>query len=129
MKKGNSSWKPASVTDLVDKDPNYRYRLAYKDSDNIAKKKAEGWEIVDKKTDQVSPEKHNRLNDGSSMDTAIVCRDTILMRMPEETALERDAYYDGVNKHRESALTAHVKNEVGKEGAATHGDITISSRS
>lgn len=127
MKKGNSSWKPASVTDVTGKEDGYRYRWVNKDSDNVAKKKAEGWEFVSKATDKASPESSNRIDDGASLTSAYEKRDVVLMKLDEETAQGRDAYFNAETERRQSGLTAHLKKELGKEGAETHGDITISS--
>jgi len=127
VKKGNSSWKPSSVTDVVGKDPNYRYRWVNKDPDNMAKKEAEGWEKVNglqaESVDTLDPSK-----DGHKMTSVIEKRDVILQRIPEDLAQERDAYYNGENQRRISGLTAHIKKDLEKTGATAHGEITISSR-
>lgn len=128
MKKGTASWKPAAVTDIEGKEAGYRYRWANKDSDNLAKKHAEGWSMVDKTTDKATPEAHNRLDDGASLSTVYEKKDVVLMRIPEELAQERDAYFNAETERRQAGLTAHLKQELGKDGASVHGDITISSR-
>lgn len=128
LKKGNSSWKPASVTEVIGLDPDFRHRWVNKDPDNLAKKQAEGWVSVDKTKDQATPTEHNRLNEGESLTSAYEKRDVVLMKIPEELAQERDAYFNNETARRTSGLTAHIKKEVGKEGGETHGDITISSR-
>ncbi len=128
FKKGNSSWKPASVTDVTGKEPGYRYRWVNKDPDNLAKKVQEGWETINGlQSDGATPE-DSRINDGHKMTSVTEKRDVILQRIPEELALERDAYYNNESDRRISGLTAHIKKDLGKEGAAMHGEITISSR-
>lgn len=128
VKKGNSSWKPASVLDVTDKEEGYRYRWSSKTPDNLAKKSAEGWETVSKL--QSSPAGHDslRIQDGKQMTTTLEKHDCILQRIPEEIALERDAYHKDRNDKQVSGLTSHIKKDLAKDGAEAHGDITISSR-
>lgn len=129
LKKGNSSWKPASATDVVNKEAGYRYRWARKDQDNIAKKKAEGWETVSGLTsDKATPEITNRINDGKSVSSVYEKHDVILQRIPEEIAQGRDAYFNAETERRTAGLTAHIKKDLAKDGAPSHGEITISSR-
>lgn len=129
LKKGNSSWKPASVTDVINKEAGYRYRWSEKSTDNLFKKQAEGWETVNGlQGDAVKPDQPNRIDGGAKMTSIYEKHDLILQRIPEDLALERDAYYNNETARRTSGLTAHVKKEIGKEGAQSHGDITISSR-
>lgn len=128
-KKGRSSWKPASVTDVVNKEPGYRYRWANKGSDNIITKETEGWEKVSSLTaDQATPTDTGRIDDGQSLSSVYEKKDVVLMRIPEETAQERDAYFQEKSDRQISSLTAHVKKEINKGGAPAHGNITISSR-
>lgn len=129
LKKGNSSWKPASVTDVANKEAGYRYRWSGKTPDNLAKKQAEGWETVSGlQSDQATPYGVGKIEDGKSLSSVYEKHDLVLQRIPEAVAQERDAYYNGETERRTAGLTAHIKKEIGKEGAETHGDITISSR-
>jgi hypothetical protein len=127
VKKGKTSWKPASVTDVVDKDPSKRYRLVNKDADNLAKKRAEGWEIETKATGgsaKLVPD--GQINTGSNLGSTYERKDVILMSMPEEMAQERNKYFDEMTQRRTQGLTAHLKKEL-KGTAPTHGKITIGS--
>ncbi len=128
-KKGNPSWKPASLNDFTDKEPGYRYRMSRNDPDNLAKKAQEGWENVS--GSQSPTTKHieaGRIDDGKALTSVLEGRDWVLQRIPEELAQERDVYYNNESERRIAGLTAHIKKELGNEGAETHGDITISSR-
>jgi len=129
LKKGNSSWKPASLNDFVDKEDGFRYRMSRKDPNNLAKKEQEGW--VNVSAVQGSQTKHieaGRIDDGKALTSVQEGHDWILQRIPENVAAERDAYYNNESERRVAGLTAHIKKELGNEGAETHGDITISSR-
>lgn len=130
LKKGNPTWSPANVAEILGKEEGYRYRKLRKDPTNLANKEQEGWEIVSgingsKTTSEAGA---GRINDGKALGSVREGTDWVLGRIPEETALGRDDYYNKENARRVSGLTAHVKKEVGKEGAQTHGNITVSSR-
>lgn len=129
VKKGKSSWQPASLNEFEGKEEGFRYRMVNKDPKNMAKKAAEGWEIPSsiqgQNTKHVEP---GRVEDGKNLTSVQEGHDWVLMRMPEEKALERDAYYNNETKRRTESLTAHIKKEVGKAGGEIHGEITISSR-
>lgn len=129
LNKGNSSWAPASVTDVAYKEAGYRYRWSRKEADNLYKKEQEGWQTVSGVTsDKATPEDSNRINEGKSLSSVYEKHDVVLQRLPEEIALERDKYWNNEAERRVSGLTAHIKKELTKEGAAAHGEITISSR-
>lgn len=128
MKKGNSSWKPASVLDVIGKEPGYRYRWSNKSPDNLAKKMTEGWETVSGTQADKSEHISKRIEDGKPLTSVREKHDCILQRIPEETALERDTYFNEKTARHTAGLTSHLKKEIGKEGAAMHGNITISSR-
>tara|TARA_R110000868_G_scaffold234425_1_gene488113 strand:+ start:674 stop:1141 length:468 start_codon:yes stop_codon:yes gene_type:complete len=131
LKKGNSSWKPASVTDVANKEDGYRYRWSYKSPDNLAKKEAEGWETVSGlHADKVAPTDNNRIEHGKSLTSVNEKYDVVLQRIPEEMAKARDEYHGEKNKRRMDGLTAHLKKEMRDKGgnAPVHGEITISSR-
>lgn len=129
LKKGNTSWKPASVTDVTGKEEGYRYRWSSKDANNLAKKEAEGWETVTSLTSDKTKEANSgRIQDGANLSTVREKHDVVLQRIPEELAQGRDAYYNNESERRISGLTAHIKKDLGKENAETHGEITISSR-
>ena len=131
MKKGKASWKPASITEVSDKDPGYRYRWVNKNPDNLAKKEQEGWEPVSKlSSDKASYVDPDRIQDGKQLTSTYEKHDCILQRLPEDIAKERDAYMNRESARRVGGLTAHLKKDMAKDGvnAPIHGDITISSR-
>lgn len=130
VKKGKTSWKPASVTDVVDKEDGYRYRWSNKDADNLHRKQAEGWETVSPlSSDKASPAEE-RFQDGKKLTSINEKHDCVLQRIPEELAQERDAYFNEQSARRTAGLTSHLKKEMKDKGgnAPVHGDITISSR-
>lgn len=129
LKKGNSSWQPASILDVTDKEPGYRYRWSSKTADNLAKKQAEGWETVSGvQSPKTQATENNYISDGGKLTSVTEKHDCILQRLPESVAEQRDEYYNNESQRRVAGLTAHIKKDLGKEGAAAHGDITISSR-
>jgi len=128
IKKGKPSWKPASVTDVIDKEPGYRYRWSNKLADNLAKKDAEGWETVSGLfSDKASGVDDGKITSGKKLTSVYEKHDVILQRIPEDVALERDAYINDRTKQRTLGLTSHFKKEASGIKAPTHGEITISS--
>jgi len=131
IKKGKSSWKPASLNEFVNKDDGYRYRMMRKDPDNLAKKEREGWEVVsgvnDPDSAHIDP---NRIEDGKPLTSVLEGRDWIYGRITEDMAESRDKYHDDKNEKQISGLTAHLKKDMNEKGggASVHGNITISSR-
>lgn len=129
VKKGNSSWSPASLNEFQGKEDGYRYRMSRKDANNLSKKSQEGWETVSAlQSNNITHEDPNRIEHGKPLTSVHEGHDWVLQRIPEEVAQKRDEYYNNEAERRTKGLTAHVKKELGKEGAAAHGDITISSR-
>lgn len=129
VKKGNSSWKPANVLDVFDKEPGYRYRIVEKSPRNLAKKIREGWEIQSGlNKGQTGIDTGNSLDIGKSLTSVMEGHDYVIARMPEEVALERDAYMNAETDRRTSALLRTTKQDLGKTGAAVHGSISIEKR-
>jgi len=129
LKKGYSSWKPASLNTFSDKEPGYRYRMSRKDQDNLAKKEQEGWETVSGiHSSDTAHQDPNRIEHGKSLTSVTEGRDWILQRIPEELAQKRDEYMNNKTSRRTEGLTAHIKKDLAKQGAGMHGEITISSR-
>lgn len=129
LKKGNSSWRPASLNEFSNKEEGYRYRMSRKDANNLSKKSQEGWETVSAiQSPETNQEEPNRIEHGKPLTSVQEGHDWILQRIPEEVAQGRDAYYNSESERRVAGLTAHIKKDLEKEGAEAHGDITISSR-
>lgn len=131
LKKGNSSWAPASLNEFEGKEDGYRYRMSRKDAHNLSKKAQEGWENVSSiQSGKIIQQSTNRIDDGAQLTSVHEGHDWILQRIPEEVAQERDRFYNNESHRRVAGLTSHFKNEMKKHGgnAPTHGDITISSR-
>lgn len=129
VKKGKSSWKPASLNEFVNKEDGYRYRMSRNDPANLSKKAQEGWENVSGiQSPQTAHDDPSRIEHGKPLTSVTEGHDWILQRIPEEVGQSRDEYIANETQRRTAGLTAHIKKELGKEGAETHGDITISSR-
>lgn len=129
-KRGKRSWKPAALNEFFNKEPGYRYRMASKDPYILAKRKQEGWETVSATTGngEAYQDPSRVGTDGKQLTSVIEGPDWILQRVPDEIADDMIAYYQEETDRRTSGLTAHLKKEVGREGASTHGEITINSR-
>lgn len=124
MKKGNGTWQPANVLDVFDKEPGFRYRVAEKSPRNIAKKQREGWEIVSAiQSPQTGNNTGNYVDTGKPLTSVLDGYDFVIMRIPEEEALKRDAYFNNESARRMMALKREAKKDVGD--APIHGSITM----
>lgn len=130
VKKGKPTWRPANVDDVFDKEEGYRYRKVNKDSRNMAKKLAERWEVVSDANGQQTTQEtgYGRIDAGKPLTSVRESYDTVLMRIPEEDALERDAYINNENARRIAGLKRQTKEELGSSNAPTHGSISMEKR-
>lgn len=89
-------WKPASKFGVVTRPNGYRVRWCEDTPANIAKKKAEGWEILDKTK---FPELKNTEYDVDATDskgltsTILKRNELVAMVIPEDVALDREEYH------------------------------------
>ena len=129
IKKGRPSWKPASnKLNVVKKVAGFRYRWCDKDEMNIEKKKAEGWEHVNKTTG-IPGESGQRSDvpDGKSLDSTQKYRELELMALPEEVAQERDRHFQELTDKQTVGLKKTLEDDLKKSGfkGGLHGKITI----
>ncbi len=128
LKKGSSTWKPANVLDIFDKEPGYTYRIVEKSPRNVAKKQREGWEIVSGiQSSGTGNNTGNYLDKGSQMTSVVEGYDYVVMRIPDEMAQERTDYFNAESGRRMSALKRQTDQDLGKigNGAPVHGSITM----
>jgi len=124
-KKGNRRWAPAAPLGIKAKDPSNRLRWVHAEPANMLKKRAEGWEQA-----SVGDAVHDRPNgveSGSGTPAGVLeYRDMVLMKMPEEMAREREAYYRNASQEQVSGLKTRAKRDIrAKTGVTVEGDITI----
>lgn len=129
-KKGNPSWKPANVVDVLNKEDGYRYRLVNKEERNLQKKKQEGWEILSgMNSGKTSIESgYGRINDGKPLTSVLEGSDYVVARLPEEIGKQRDEYYNQRSQMMTKSLYRDTRKEIGKNtgGQTTiHGELTI----
>jgi len=89
------SWKPASRLGTVVRPDGYRVRWCEDSPQNIARKKAEGWEILDKTKfpELKNSDYEQRATDAHGGATILKRNELVAMVIPEEMALEREQYY------------------------------------
>lgn len=122
VKKGNRSWKPASTINFNNMEPGYRYKCVLNKPERISRHEQEGWEIVTRKGaagTNIPTENLDKL--GRSTDTTVKVRDTVLMRIPEEFAKEREEYYNQRTQRRTKALREEAEQQVRATGAPVYG--------
>lgn len=89
-------WKPASKLGIVARPQGHRVRWCEDTPSNISKKKAEGWEILDKtKFPELKNTEYDvNTTDSSGLTKSILKRNELVaMIIPEEIALDRDEYH------------------------------------
>lgn len=125
VKKGNKSWSPSNLGDVIDKEPGYRYRRVRKDDENVAKKLEEGWEFVSginsPKTKAIHPE--SRPDEPKPLTSNVQGRDWVAMRLDEDTAQSRDAYHNDKTARLEKRIHTQTKRDLAQVGGETHGEI------
>lgn len=130
-KKGRATWRPATLLDVQGKDPAFVYRWLLNDPANIAKKKAEGWEVLSKTTTGSDKSKHVKpgvVGDGESLTSVVQYRELILGRIPKEMAEARAEYFQAITKRQtlrvKQELLDNVQKAAGSLPAApVHGEI------
>lgn len=131
IKRGRPRWKPANLLDVDRKSDGWRYRWVENTPENIAKKRRERWDFVPKE-DTAEHDTPDHVGDGSPLTSVTEIRDMVLMRIPEEDAKERDAYYAELTRKQTVGLKDAVQEEMtraasesGARGATVHGKIII----
>lgn len=124
-RKGNKSWSPSNLGDVIEKEPGFRYRRVRKDDENIAKKKEEGWEFVSAinspKTSAIHPT--SRPDEPHRLTSNVEGRDWVAMRLDEEWAQKRDDFHNQKTARLEKRLGTQARQDLGKTGAEMHGQI------
>lgn len=133
-KKGKRSWQPAKSLALRNKKPGYRYRFVTKDDIRIQNKIEEGWVPVNKTTgvpaELTEDARRGDGGHGDNMTGALEYREFVVMALDEDTAKQRDAYYDEQTRKQtaglKSRLIENMERKAGKGRAAPiHGKIVI----
>ena len=90
-------WKPASRLGTVKVPEGMRGRWVHDTPDNISKKKAEGWVVVDKtKFPDIieGSEYESQVTDSRGLTSSVLKRnELVFMALPEEIGEERDEYH------------------------------------
>lgn len=128
VKKGKPTWKPANIDDVFDKEPGFRYRKIAKDPRNLARKEAEGWELLSGIAGSVTTmEKgYGRIDDGKPLTSTREGYDYVLGRLPEETAQARDEYINNKTARQIAGLKRQTQKD--SPDAPIHGSISMEKR-
>lgn len=124
-KKGNRSWAPAAPLGIKSRDSSSRLRWVHAEPANMLKKRAEGWEQAD--AGDAVHDRPNGVESGKGSPAGVLeYRDMVLMKMPEEMAQEREAYYRNASQEQLTGLKTRTKRDIrSKTGVTVEGDITI----
>lgn len=110
-------WKPSRVLDIPQhlKVKGFTYRWASKNQvGRIQKLISEGWEIDTELSKKLSTSLPKTVIDGSPLDGTVQRRELIVMRIPDEMAVARRAYY------AQKAAGAVAQNEAQLKAVGIH---------
>jgi len=126
-------WRPIKRLNVPSelKDPRFVYRFVNTKKDgNENKKLDEGWEYDMELTEKLKARNLaplRSLSDGTPIDSAYRVRELIVMRMPKETAAERNKYYLDKTNVDTNRMTSAMRQNMGKEGAAQEAGVYANS--
>lgn len=124
-KKGNRSWRPAAPLALKAKDSSFRMKWGHTDPARMMRARAEGWEPAD--PGDAIHDRPSGVDAGKGTPAGVVeYRDMVLLKMPEELARERDAYYREAAMNQLNAIKTRAKKEIRQQtGVSVEGSVTI----
>lgn len=124
-KKGNRSWRPAAPLGLKAKNPNFRMKWGHTDPARMMRAQAEGWVPAD--PGDAVHDRPSGVDAGKGAPSSITeYRDMVLLKMPEEMAKERDAYYREAASSQLNGIKTRAKKEIRQQtGVAIEGSVTI----
>ena len=109
-----TTWTPPSSLDAPPAPQGYRHRwirvevLGFDDTKNVSGKLREGWELV--RADQYPDTQYPEMTEGKYAGV-IGVGGLLLARIPEEIALQIDAYYKKQNDAKEEAVENNLMKE------------------
>ena len=109
-----TTWTPPNSLDAPDAPHGFRHRwirtevLGFDDTKNVASKLREGWELV--RADQYPETQYPEMTEGRYAGV-IGVGGLLLARIPEEIALQIDAYYKKQNDAKEEAVDNNLMKE------------------
>ena len=117
-------WKPAKRLGYLKARSGFTARWVSTDSDNVQRKKEEGWLIM-KPTDNIGGNLGLQdVNDGGSPANDIRYRDLIAMMLPDAVKKEREEYYRGENRRATDVILKKTDKDlknIGVHGYAPKG--------
>ena len=127
-KTGKKSWRPARMLHSMNEEAGFRYRWCDKDPANLDKKQAEGWEFVSKSKQVDKPDASTASASDieyadRTLTTLTEYRELIRMRLPEDIALERDAYFNNITDKQTSTTPKERMQQMA--AAANMTDLTL----
>jgi len=108
------TWTPPSSLDAPDAPKGYRHRwiraetMGFNDAKNIAASLREGYELV--RADEYPDQDYPEMTDGKYAGV-IGVGGLLLARIPEEIALQIEAYYDKQTREKEEAINNDLMKE------------------
>jgi len=124
-KTGSRSWRPAAPLALKSRDPAFRLKWGRSDPAQMMRARAEGWVQADPK--DAIHDRPNGVEGGQGAPAGVTeYRDMVLLKMPEELARERDAYYREAAQKQLRGIRTRAKREIRQQtGISVEGEVTI----
>lgn len=112
--KGNASWRPVT-DDVVGKEKGWGYRKVR--FDNVAKRQAEGWQLVDAQNgEHLAVDGGNRVFGGKRVDQLMGGPGFIYMRLPDDGVAARNEYYNEKTERQIRGIVPDAQNHTGEAG-------------
>lgn len=113
-------YRPASRLATLKARKGYTPRWVSADPAEIARKKAEGWIIMQPK-DNIGPEiEQTDIKDGSALHAGIRYRDMIAMMLPDSIREDREEYYREENRQAMAGILRDTDQKLEQTGAQVY---------
>jgi len=112
-------WKPAARLGGVKAPSGYTARWVSDEPDNIARKKEEGWIVMDQKQNQKNFDQQD-VNDQGKTDSTIRYRGMIAMMLPDDLKKQRTEYYKAETNRATQMIMRKTDSEAKQMGVETY---------
>lgn len=113
-------WRPAKRLGYLKAPSGFTARWVSSDSDNVQRKKEEGWLIMKPSDNKGGNLGLQDVNDGGSPANDIRYRDMIAMMLPDAVKKEREDYYRAENRRATDVILKKTDKDLKNIGVSTY---------
>ena len=113
-------WRPAKRLGYLKAPSGFTARWVSVDSDNVQRKKEEGWIVMKPSDNKGGNLGLQDVNDGGSPANDIRYRDMIAMMLPDAVKKERDEYYRSENRRATDVILKKTDKDLKNMGVSTY---------